>query len=96
MALIKGIRNLSAAPNQQQRNYVPCLIPAGNRVSQGFAVTSKHSLGIAPYICGAGSSISLLHFLFKSNAETRSGDFPVLKESINSVLSRRDYRFQFT
>lgn len=56
MALIKGIRNLTAAPNQQQLNYVPCLIPAGNRVSQGFASTSKYSLGILPYVCRAGTT----------------------------------------
>lgn len=59
MVLIKGIRNLTA-PNQQL-NYAPCLIPAGNRTSQGFAVTSKYSLEIPPYIYGAGTAQHLCY-----------------------------------
>lgn len=95
-ALIKGSRNPNAAPNQQQLNYVPCFIPAGKRESQSFAVTSKYSLGIPPYVCGDGTAQHPCYTFSLKARQTRPGDFPVLKESINSVLCRRDYRFQFT
>lgn len=68
-ALIKGSRNLIAAPNQQQLNYVPCFIPAGNRISE-LCCKKQILTGNSPlYMWGWYSSTSLLHFLFKSKAD---------------------------